>query len=98
MEATRMQLRSGTIVGQNFLPPQNRPLFEEGARLLFAKWTALQLAVANQWGGTNSAEKAELLLRDCLEWFYRKRGKGRRSRDSCCASSVTSPLSHAIVG
>ncbi|KAG2497886.1 hypothetical protein HYH03_004152 [Edaphochlamys debaryana] len=58
---------------QNILPQQARPLFEEGARLLFRKWTALTLAVENQWGGTNSAEKAEALFHDCMEWFYKKR-------------------------
>ncbi|GLC45758.1 hypothetical protein PLESTB_000501800 [Pleodorina starrii] len=68
-----MQLRNGTVVGQNILQPQSRPLFEEGARLIFSKWTALALAVENQWGGSNSAEKADLLLQDCLDWFYKKR-------------------------
>ncbi|GFR41430.1 hypothetical protein Agub_g2118, partial [Astrephomene gubernaculifera] len=68
-----MQLRNGTVVGQTTLQPQFRPLFEEGVRLVFSKWTALTLAVQNQWGGANSAEKAEVLFRDCLDWFYKKR-------------------------
>ncbi|EFJ43017.1 hypothetical protein VOLCADRAFT_96752 [Volvox carteri f. nagariensis] len=68
-----MQLRNGTVVAQNVLQLQSRPLFEEGARLIFSKWTALALAVENQWGGSNSAEKADLLLHDCLDWFYNKR-------------------------
>ncbi|GIL72313.1 hypothetical protein Vretimale_3990 [Volvox reticuliferus] len=68
-----MQLRNGMVVGQNMLPPQGRPLFEEGVRLIFSKWTALALAVENQWGGSKSAEKADLLLNDCLDWFYQKR-------------------------
>ncbi|GLI68605.1 hypothetical protein VaNZ11_013077, partial [Volvox africanus] len=68
-----MQLRNGTVVGQSMLSPLNRPLFEEGVRLIFAKWTALALAVENQWGGSNSAGKADLLLNDCLDWFYNKR-------------------------
>ncbi|KXZ56135.1 hypothetical protein GPECTOR_1g114 [Gonium pectorale] len=68
-----MQLRNGTVVGQNILPVQGRPLFEEGARLIFAKWTALALAVENQWGGSNSSEKANDLLLDSLDWFYRRK-------------------------
>lgn len=74
MAASRMELRSGTVVGQNFLSPSARPLFEEGARLVFAKWTALALAVENQWGGASSADKAEMLLQDSLQWFYHKKG------------------------
>lgn len=73
--STGMQLRNGHIVGQNILPVQGRPAFEEGVRLIFAKWTALALAVENQWGGGNSKEKAELLYQDCLDWFYKKRGE-----------------------
>ena len=69
-----MELRNGTVVGQNILPVASRPAFEEGVRLLFSKWTALALAVENQWGGANSAEKAELLFQDCISWFYSKRG------------------------
>eukprot|EP00198_Chlamydomonas_reinhardtii_P013390 XP_001702727.1 predicted protein [Chlamydomonas reinhardtii] len=73
--STGMQLRNGHIVGQNILPVQGRPAFEEGVRLIFAKWTALALAVENQWGGGNSKEKAELLYQDCLDWFYKKRDR-----------------------
>ncbi|KAG2446214.1 hypothetical protein HXX76_000806 [Chlamydomonas incerta] len=71
--STGMQLRNGHVVGQNILPVQSRPAFEEGVRLIFAKWTALALAVENQWGGGNSQEKAEGLFQDCLDWFYKKR-------------------------
>lgn len=69
-----MQLRNGTVVGPNINQTQMRPLFEEGVRLVFKKWTALALAVENQWGGSNSAERAELLFQDCLDWFYSKKG------------------------
>ncbi len=72
-----MNLRNGTVVGQNMgtLQPEHRPAFEAGARLIFQRWTALCLAIENQGGGANSAEKGETLLRDVLEWFYRKKGK-----------------------
>lgn len=72
---TRMQLRSGSVVGSHLLPPAARPAFEEGARLLFQQWTALRLAVENQWGGQNSDEKAQWLLQDTIQWFYKTKGK-----------------------
>lgn len=71
---SNMQLRSGTVVGSHLLPPQARPAFEEGTRLLFAKWTALSLAVENQWGGPSSSEKAQWLLQETIQWFYKNKG------------------------
>lgn len=57
------------------LPLDRRPVFEEGVRQVFLRWTALRLAVENEWGGASSAEKAQLLMGDVLEWFYRKKGR-----------------------
>uniref|UniRef100_A0A7S0Y8A4 Pre-rRNA-processing protein TSR2 homolog n=1 Tax=Polytomella parva TaxID=51329 RepID=A0A7S0Y8A4_9CHLO len=68
-----MQLRSGYRVGQNVMAPEHRPLFEEGVALIFAKWTALRLAVDNKWGGDNSEEKAQFLMEDIIDWFYKQR-------------------------
>eukprot|EP00197_Chlamydomonas_leiostraca_P013052 CAMPEP_0202867836 /NCGR_PEP_ID=MMETSP1391-20130828/9650_1 /ASSEMBLY_ACC=CAM_ASM_000867 /TAXON_ID=1034604 /ORGANISM="Chlamydomonas leiostraca, Strain SAG 11-49" /LENGTH=216 /DNA_ID=CAMNT_0049547913 /DNA_START=16 /DNA_END=666 /DNA_ORIENTATION=- len=73
LNPTNMQLRSGAVVGSHLLPPQARPAFEEGTRLLFARWTALTLAVENQWGGANSAEKAHWLLQETIQWFYKNK-------------------------
>ncbi|KAL4527219.1 hypothetical protein Ndes2526B_g09075 [Nannochloris sp. 'desiccata'] len=61
------------LVGQTTstpMPPQNKPHFEEGVNLLFQRWTALQLAVVNEWGGGNSKEKGQQLLDDVIHWFY----------------------------
>jgi pre-rRNA-processing protein TSR2 len=69
-----MELRSGHVVGAHLLPPQARPLFEEGARHLFARWTALCLAIENQWGGQTSAEKGQWLLQESIQWFYKNKG------------------------
>lgn len=69
-----MALRSGQVVGSHLLPPQAQPAFEEGIKLLFRRWTALTLAVENQWGGVNSADKANYLVEDTIEWFRLNKG------------------------
>jgi pre-rRNA-processing protein TSR2 len=43
--------------------------FVEAARALLRRWTALGLAVANQWGGPESESKAEQLLEETLQLF-----------------------------
>eukprot|EP00891_Asterochloris_glomerata_P000425 jgi/Astpho2/425/Aster-x0926 len=66
-----MELRSGIYKGlHGVLPQQARPRFEEGVNLLFSRWTALCLAIDNEWGGRNSREKAEQIYNDVLHWFY----------------------------
>lgn len=66
-----MQLRNGSIVGGSpgTLSTSGRELFEEGVGLVFQRWTALCLAIDQQWGGQSSAEKAEDLYSDVLHWF-----------------------------
>lgn len=70
-----MELRSGYVTGQGILSPQMRPVFEQGVSILFERWTALGLAVENEWGGADSKQKAQALYQEVLEWFYRKKGK-----------------------
>uniref|UniRef100_A0A0C9S8H4 TSA: Wollemia nobilis Ref_Wollemi_Transcript_4460_1009 transcribed RNA sequence n=1 Tax=Wollemia nobilis TaxID=56998 RepID=A0A0C9S8H4_9CONI len=57
-------------------PPQPQTLsaeglskFEEGVGLLFSRWTALQMAVQNEWGGRSSAQKAQQLQADIVAWL-----------------------------
>ena len=70
-----MELRSGIYKGlHGVLPQQARPQFEEGVNLLFSRWTALCLAIDNEWGGRNSREKAEQIYNDVLHWFYNHKG------------------------
>ncbi|KAL0022743.1 hypothetical protein WJX77_010678 [Trebouxia sp. C0004] len=38
--------------------------------MLFSSWTALCLAIDNEWGGPSSRQKAEQLYQDVLHWFY----------------------------
>jgi pre-rRNA-processing protein TSR2 len=80
-----MQLRSGYVLGQGQLQPEAKPHFEEGLGLVFARWTALCLAVENEWGGSSSRTKADELMEDVLHWFYRQRGV-----DACACGSPRS--------
>ncbi|XP_071723694.1 uncharacterized protein [Rutidosis leptorrhynchoides] len=48
-------------------------LFTEGISMTLSRWTALQLAVENKWGGRDSRQKAEKLASDILSWFTRSR-------------------------
>lgn len=73
-----MDLRSGTHTGAPQLSPPAKAGFEEGVGLIFSQWTALVLAVENQWGGSDSATKADYFIEDILEWFYRKKGEAWR--------------------
>lgn len=69
-----MDLRSGTRTGPVAqLSGPAKEGFEEGVAIIFSQWTALVLAVENQWGGSESASKADYLIEDILEWFYKKK-------------------------
>ncbi|KAJ1294251.1 hypothetical protein BS78_01G131800 [Paspalum vaginatum] len=46
----------------------------EGIRLVFGRWTALQMAVENQWGGRDSRAKADQLGASILSWFCNSKG------------------------
>ncbi|GLT90506.1 hypothetical protein SLE2022_084340 [Rubroshorea leprosula] len=51
------------------LTAESVPLFQEGIGLLLSRWSVLQLAVENEWGGRDSRRKAELLLSDVFSLF-----------------------------
>ncbi|KAL6893598.1 hypothetical protein ACP4OV_007696 [Aristida adscensionis] len=46
----------------------------EGMGLVFGRWTALQMAVENQWGGRDSRGKADQLGASILSWFCQTKG------------------------
>lgn len=69
-------LRNMALVGNTAsatMPAGHRPAFEAGVQMLFQRWTALQLGVLNEWGGSNSREKAAGIQHEVLEWFYGKK-------------------------
>ena len=54
--------------------PESRPAFEEGASLIFSLWSALSLAIDNEFGGRHSRDKAQQLWVDVVQWFYDGKG------------------------
>ncbi|XP_031493979.1 uncharacterized protein LOC116260041 [Nymphaea colorata] len=49
--------------------PEALPLFSEGIHLILSRWTALRLAVENEWGGRSSRQKFDNLVVDLISWF-----------------------------
>ncbi len=98
-----MELRSGSVVGQEKptssssasstvvgrLTNEAGAVLGEGIRLCFLRWTALQLAVENEWGGHTSKLKAQQLQSDVLSWFTRSKGKIHTSKETLsCIHSI----------
>jgi hypothetical protein len=78
MTSSGVVLRNKHLVGGHLarlsMPDAHKAAFQEGCAIIFSKWTALQLGVANEWGGANSKEKAQQLLEDVIQWFYTRKG------------------------
>ncbi|KAJ1424450.1 Pre-rRNA-processing protein TSR2 [Sesbania bispinosa] len=55
--------------GLKVLQGESKRIFSEGIGLVFNRWSALQTAVENEWGGRDSALKAHQLATDVLSWF-----------------------------
>lgn len=51
------------------LSEEAKIVFAEGIGLLLIRWTALQAAVENEWGGRDSRRKAELIVSEIFTWF-----------------------------
>lgn len=56
------------------LSPQSLSVLGEGISLVFSRWTALQMAVENAWGGKDSRSKSEELASTILSWFSQSKG------------------------
>jgi len=56
------------------ISPEAAAALGEGIRLVFGRWTALQMAVENQWGGRDSRAKADQFGESIHSWFCRTRG------------------------
>lgn len=46
----------------------------EGISLLLSRWTGLQMAVKNEWGGHDSLHKSKQLATDILSCFFQSNG------------------------
>jgi pre-rRNA-processing protein TSR2 len=55
--------------------PQAKQAFQEGLESVMRQWTALELAVVNQWGGSSSSEKANQMFSELLDMFYNQSRK-----------------------
>ncbi|RZC52324.1 hypothetical protein C5167_020744 [Papaver somniferum] len=51
------------------LTPQSLSAFSEGIYLVLSRWTALQMAIQNEWGGRDSRQKSDQFSYDILSWF-----------------------------
>lgn len=54
---------------------EHRPTFDRGVKAVFERWTAMQLAVVNAWGGIESERKAVEAEEEISEWFASKKHK-----------------------
>ncbi|KAI8388675.1 Pre-rRNA-processing protein TSR2-domain-containing protein [Radiomyces spectabilis] len=55
-------------------PQANKAAFEEGVKYIIESWTALRLAVEQDWGGVDSAEKRDWMI-DVIVDYFGKNGK-----------------------
>ncbi|XP_020214866.1 pre-rRNA-processing protein TSR2 homolog [Cajanus cajan] len=55
--------------GSRRLQGQSIGVFSEGIGLVLFRWSALQTAVENEWGGRESRVKADQLACEILSWF-----------------------------
>ncbi|KAG5244944.1 pre-rRNA-processing protein [Salix suchowensis] len=63
----------GQIGSSKQLTEDSISQFREGIWLVLSKWSALQLAIENEWGGRGSGLLAEQLASDILSWFTHSR-------------------------
>ena len=47
---------------------------QQGIVMLLSQWSALQMAVHNEWGGRQSSQLADQLALDIFSWFTHSRG------------------------
>ncbi|XP_020091534.1 pre-rRNA-processing protein TSR2 homolog [Ananas comosus] len=53
--------------------PEPLSLLREGISLVLSRWTALQVAIENEWGGRDSCAKADDLAASILSWFLQSK-------------------------
>ena len=80
--------------------------FHEGISMLLSRWTALQMAVQNQWGGRDSFMKSQQLAYEINSWFSQPKGTECESfhlefdsaEESNYMSSQVSSLHQSLIG
>ncbi|OVA15492.1 Pre-rRNA-processing protein TSR2 [Macleaya cordata] len=69
-----MDSNNGRHVTSQQLRPESLSIFAEGISLLLSRWSGLQLAIKNEWGGRDSRQKSEQLASDLFYWFSQSKG------------------------
>ena len=62
------------------MPDEHVLAFKQGLAGLLNRWTALQLAITNEWGGAESVQKGEAMREELEDWFLKRRG-GKYAED-----------------
>jgi pre-rRNA-processing protein TSR2 len=62
------------------MPDEHAAAFCEGLAGILNRWTALQLAITNEWGGAESVQKGAQMLEELEHWFLRRRA-GKYAED-----------------
>ena len=61
--------------GGTKMASEHAPTFRRGVKAVFDRWTAMQLAVMNAWGGAESERKAVEAEEEIAEWFASRKSK-----------------------
>ncbi|CAK9177615.1 unnamed protein product [Ilex paraguariensis] len=59
----------------NQLSEEASSQLQEGINLLFSRWTALQMAVQNEWGGRDSRQRSQQFALDIFSCLTQSKGK-----------------------
>ncbi|XP_058093798.1 uncharacterized protein LOC131239900 [Magnolia sinica] len=60
---------SGPPPSQQTHTAESLSMLSEGVWLVLSRWTALQMAVQNEWGGRDSRQKSDQLMSDIIAHF-----------------------------
>ncbi|KAJ0657746.1 putative pre-rRNA-processing protein TSR2 [Helianthus annuus] len=56
------------------LTPEAANQLREGIGLLLGRWSALQMAIQNEWGGRDTRQRAQQLTLDIYQWLITPSG------------------------
>lgn len=77
--------------------PQAKQAFQEGLESVLRQWTALELAVLNQWGGPTSGDKANQLYEELLTRFTTRSARLHRDVRYIFSAKTTVSFTYAFV-